>query len=215
MSGLFDKVARDLQDSFLTLSERAGEWLKTGAEAVRGGVETASTKAALVSKVAKLKWEQNLLQSEIEKAFTALGGQAYELFSAGRLQDLENVGREKLEQLRALEQKLEEKEKEVENLSKNFSATSANAPDMNDLRQDLEGAGGKILQVTISAQSFAANKALHEIVLPGDILIGAIVRAEEMIIPARDTILLPGDRITLLGKKEAVLQAAHIFGGRN
>jgi K+/H+ antiporter YhaU regulatory subunit KhtT len=213
MPSLFDKVAKDLQDGFLTLSERAAEWLKTGTEALRGGMEVASAKAAQASKLAKLKWEQNVLQREIEKTFTALGGQAYELFSSGRLQELANVAREKFEKLRDLEKKLEEKEQESETHSKNLGTAQASASDLKDLRKDLEGAGGTIVQVTVSPQSVTAHKACREIAFSQDLMIGAIVRAEEMIIPAHDTILLPGDRVTLLGKKEAVQQAAQMLAG--
>jgi K+/H+ antiporter YhaU regulatory subunit KhtT len=210
MPALFDKVAKDLQGSVLTLSEKAAEWIKTGAETLRGGMELASAKAAHASKLAKLKWEQNVLQREIEKAFTALGGQTYELFTARQLQQLEEAAQDKFSLLRELEQKLAMKEQEMENLSRSFSAATASG-NMKDLRQDLEGAGGTIVQITITAQAFAANKALHEIALPQDLILGAILRAEEMIIPAHDTILLPGDRVTLLGKKEAVQQAAKLL----
>ena len=211
MSGLFDKVVKDLQDGVLTLSEKAADWLKTGSEAFRGGMETASAKAAHASKLAKLKWEQNVLQREIEKAFTALGGQAYELFTAGQLPELGNAAREKFEHLRSLEDKLEEKEKEIEGLSQSLGAAGASSPDLKDLRKDLEGAGGTILQITVKPQSFAANKALHQITLPQDLILGVILRGEEMIIPTRDTILLAGDRLTLLGKKEAVQQAEQML----
>lgn len=212
MPGLFDKIAKDLQDSVLTLSEKAAEWFKTGAETLRGGVELASAKAAQASRFAKLKWEQNLLQREIEKAFTALGGQVYELFSTGQLPTLEEAARDKFELLRELEAKLAAKEKEIERLSREQDAAAGQAG-MKDLRQDLEGAGGTIMQLTITAQAFAANKALQEIALPQDLVIGAVLRGEDMIMPARETVLMPGDRVTLLGKKEAVQQAARLLAG--
>ena len=212
MPGLFDKVARDLQNSFLTISEKAAEWLKTGTEALRGGMEAASSKATYASRLAKAKWEQNVLQREIEKAFTALGGQAYELFTAGKLQELAQAAGEKLEHLRGLEQTLEEKEREVEALSKNFGAASG-ASDFKDLHQDLEGAGGTIMQVTVAGQSSAAHKSCRELAFSPDLMIGAVLRADEIIIPTPETILLPGDRVTLLGKKEAVQQAARMLAG--
>ena len=213
MPSLFDKVAKDLQASFLTMSEKAGEWLKTGTEALRGGMEVASAKAAHASKLAKLKWEQNVLQRDIEKAFTSLGGQAYELFAAGRLQELEVAAKDKFEQLRDLEKKLEEKEQESEKLSRSLGPTDASSSELRDLRQDLEAAGGTIMQITVTPQSAVAQKACRELALSQDLMIGAIMRAEEMIIPAPDTILMPGDRITLLGKKEAVQQAAQMLAG--
>ncbi len=207
MASLWDKIAQDVQTGVLTLSEKTGEWLKLGAEALRGGMETASNKAAHASKLAKLKWEQNLLQREIEKAFTALGGQAYELYAHDKLGELAESGREKFEQLRKLEAELEAKEKEIESLPKIF-ATEASAPEhAPDWQNDLERNGGTLTQVTLDAQSAAAHRQLKEIGLPHDLVVGMILRGEEIVIANAETVLLPGDRITLLGKKEAVQQA--------
>jgi len=212
MSSLFDKVAKDLQDGVLTLSERAAELFKTGTEALRGSMEMASTRAAHAAKLAKLKWELNVLQREIEKVFTALGGQTYELFVVDRLPELAQAAQEKFASLRALEQKLEDKEKEIEILTQSFSATTAQPDDLKNLRQDLEGAGGTIMQVHVSAQSSAAHRACGEIGFSHDLIIGALLRGEEIIMPSPETVLLPGDRVTLLGKKEAVQQAARLLG---
>src|SRR5262245_23565749 len=213
MPSLFDKVAKDVQDSFLTLSDKAGGWLKTGTEALRGGVEVASTKATHASRLAKLKWEQNVLQREIEKAFTALGGQAYELFATGRLEQLGHAAQEKFEHLRGLEKELEEKELESEKLSKSFSPAAGSSSELKDLHRDLQDAGGTIMHVTVAPQSALAHKACREVALSQDLMIGAILRADELIVPAQDTILNPGDRVTLLGKKEAVQQAAQMLAG--
>lgn len=205
MASLWDKIAQDVQAGVLTLSEKTGEWLKLGAEALRGGMETASNKAAQASKLAKLKWEQNLLQREIEKAFTALGGQAYELFAHGKLGDLAETGRAQFEHLRKLEAELEAKEKEIESLPKIF-ASEPGAPGP-DFQNELERNGGALTQVTIAQNSPAANRAIKEIGLPHDLIVGMILRGEEIMIAGADTVLLPGDRITLLGKKAAVQQA--------
>lgn len=202
MASLWDKIAQDVQAGVLTLSEKTGEWLKFGAEALRGGMETASTKAAQASKLAKLKWEQNLLQREIEKAFTALGGQAYELFGLDKLNDLAEAGREHFEHLRRLEAELEAKEKEIESLPKIFTG-EPNA----DFQNDLERNGGALTQVTIGQNSPGANRAIKEIGFSHDLIVGMILRGEEIVIAGADTVLLPGDRITLLGKKAAVQQA--------
>ncbi len=213
MASLWDKIAQDVQAGVLTLSEKTGEWLKLGAEALRGGMEAASAKAAHASKLAKLKWEQNLLQREIEKAFTSLGGQAYELFVNDKLRDLAANGREKFEQLRKLEAELEAKEKEIENLPKIFAAEPSGQANTPDLQSDLERNGGALTQVAIAANSPAANRQVKEIGLPGDLIVGMILRGEEILITNAETTLLPGDRVTLLGKKEAVQQAVALLAG--
>lgn len=210
MASLWDKIAQDVQAGVLTLSEKTGEWLKIGAEALRGGMETASAKATYTSKMAKLKWEQNLLQREIEKAFTGLGGQTYDLFIADRLSELPEVARDKFEQLRKLEADLDAKEIELENLPKTFAASSDRSSAM-DWQGDLERSGGTVTQISITAQTPAAHRKLSELNLSADIVVGAILRGEEMLIATADTTILPGDRVTLLGKKEAVAQAAQLM----
>ncbi len=207
MASLWDKIAEDVQAGVLTLSEKTGEWLKLGAEALRGGMESASTKATQASKLAKLKWEQNILQREIEKAFTALGGQAYELFVHDKLNELAENSREKFAQLRKLEMDLLAKEKEIESLPKIFATEEPAA----DLQADLERSGGALTQVTIAAQSRAAQRSLKDLGLPNDLVIGMILRGDEIVIANTDTVLLPGDRLTLLGKKEAVQRALNLF----
>lgn len=207
MPSLWDKIAQDVQAGVLTLSEKTGEWLKIGAEALRGGMETASAKAAYTSKMAKLKWEQNLLQREIEKAFTGLGGQTYDLFVADKLHELPEAARERFEHLRKLEADLEAKEQELENLPKTFSASTERSAAA-DWQNDLERSGGTVAQIAITAQAPAAHRKLSELNLSADLVVGAILRGEEMLIATADTTILPGDRITLLGKKEAVAQAA-------
>lgn len=211
MASLWDKIAQDVQAGVLTLSEKTGEWLKLGAEALRGGMESASHKAAQASKLAKLKWEQNLLQREIEKAFTALGGQAYELFVQDKLGELAEQAREKFEQLRKLETDLLAKEKEIESLPKIFDDPES-AP---DLQTDLERSGGALTQATLGVHSRAAQRMIKDLGLPNDLVVGMILRGEEIVIANAETVLLPGDRITLLGKKEAVQQALLVFAEVN
>jgi len=113
---LREKIAKDLQQSATTFSELASDWIKSGAEALREGLETASEKTAQATKLAKLKWEKNLIHREIEKAFLALGGQVYEWHVQGKLSEVAMLAQDKFEALRLLESKLESKEKEIADL---------------------------------------------------------------------------------------------------
>lgn len=113
---LWEKIAKDLQQSATTFSELASDWIKSGAEALREGLETASEKTAQATKLAKLKWEKNLIHREIEKAFLALGGQVYEWHVQGKLSEVATLAQDKFEALRVLESKLESKEKEIADL---------------------------------------------------------------------------------------------------
>ena len=213
MSSLWERITKDLQEGVITISEKAGVLLKSGAEALRGGMEAASEKAALSAKLAKLKWEQNLLQREIEKSFTALGGQAYELYVAGNLGELSTAAQDKFESLRKFEAELESKEKEIESLPKLFVAKSGSENWVEDLRKDLEGGEGAILQVKISERSPAAGRKLQDLELPRDLVVGAIARGEEIILPEGGTAFMPGDRVTILGKKAVIAKASELLGG--
>ncbi len=125
---LWEKIASDLQQSATTLSELASDWIKSGAEALREGLETASEKTAQATKLAKLKWEKNLIHREIEKTFLALGGQVYEWHVQGKLSEVAMLAQDKFEALRLLEGKLESKEKEIADLQ----GAAAAAPQKQD-----------------------------------------------------------------------------------
>ncbi|MCG3154944.1 MAG: hypothetical protein DKINENOH_01540 [bacterium] len=125
---LWEKIARDLQQSATTFSELASDWIKSGAEALREGLETASEKTAQATKLAKLKWEKNLIHREIEKAFLALGGQVYEWHVQGKLSEVATLAQDKFEALRVLESKLESKEKEIADLQ-DAAAAAPSDPD--------------------------------------------------------------------------------------
>ncbi|MDZ7267024.1 MAG: hypothetical protein ONB48_05365 [candidate division KSB1 bacterium] len=131
---LWEKIAKDLQQSATTLSELAGDWIKSSTEALREGLETASEKTAQATKLAKLKWEKNLIHRDLEKAFLALGGQVYELHVQGRLPELATAAHDQLAALRDLEEKLESKEKEIAELQ-NAPAAGARQQDTTDSAQ--------------------------------------------------------------------------------
>lgn len=122
---LWEKIAKDLQQSATTFSEMASDFIKSGAEVIREGLEVASEKTAQATKLAKLKWEKSMIHRDIEKAFLALGGQTYELHVQGKLAELATVAYDKLEELRILENKLDGKDKEIADLQ---NAATANTP---------------------------------------------------------------------------------------
>jgi len=209
---LWERITKEIQEGAYTISEKAGEFFRSGAELLKDGVEVASEKAAYASRLAKLKWERSVLHREIEKAFTALGGQAYELFVQEKLGELAEAAKDKFENLRDLEAKLESKEQEIENLPKTFSAEGGAKSGVADLKKDLEAGGGTIVQTVLKEQSTLVGQKLKNLALPQDVLIGTIVRGDKVIIPEGDTVLMVGDRITILGKKEAIDQVIALVG---
>lgn len=61
------------------------------------------------------------------------------------------------------------------------------------------GAGTRAYELTVTAASPAAGKKLKDAGLPKGALVTSIARADDFILPDGDTVLLPGDRLSLLG----------------
>ena len=207
---LWDKIRNEVQSGAATFTEKAADIFKSSADVLRGGMESVSQKAAYASKLAKLKWELNMLHREIEKAFTALGGQTYELSTQGKLADLETVAKDKLALLQQLEQALASKEKEIADLPSSMPDSQGAHT---HLKKDLASAGGTIEQIILTDQSTIVNRPLKDIELPTDLLIGTVVRGQEVIFPEGSTVFQVGDRVTLLGKKAAVEATIRKIGG--
>ncbi|MFH1943139.1 MAG: TrkA C-terminal domain-containing protein, partial [bacterium] len=72
------------------------------------------------------------------------------------------------------------------------------------LKRDLEMGDGTIEQIVVEENSPLSGKKLMEIKFPKAVLVGTIVRNDQVIIPDGQTILEKGDKVTLLGKKEDV-----------
>lgn len=74
-------------------------------------------------------------------------------------------------------------------------------------------AGGKVAmsEFTVAATSYLANKGIKNINLPRRVLIVAIKRNDEMIIPKGDTVLLSGDMLYLIGVKEELHNFALMY----
>jgi len=203
---LWETIKNGLGEGFSSASEKAAEWFKTGAEAVKEGTGKASERIAYSSKLAKLKYDYRNIHKAIEKEFTELGGKAYNLFCENKVVDLEKDANENIQRLNSLENDLKNKEKEIEELPKAFAfgTESIDKRSVDDLKKDLEAGGGTIEQVVIEDKSSFLGKKLKEIQLPEDALVGTIIRGEEVIIPDGETVFQINDKVTLLGKREDV-----------
>ncbi len=72
----------------------------------------------------------------------------------------------------------------------------------------------QLRQVQVSSHARAANQLLREIVLPGSgVLSGVVERDGKTQIPHGDFRILPGDKVTLLGKRNDMIEALHDFQG--
>jgi CBS domain containing-hemolysin-like protein len=75
------------------------------------------------------------------------------------------------------------------------------------LTDDLRRGGGTIEQVVVVKRSPVVGRAIRDSGIPSQAIVGPIVRDGTVIVPRGDILLQEGDRVTLIGKKEAVEEA--------
>jgi len=75
------------------------------------------------------------------------------------------------------------------------------------LSEDLRRGGGTIEQVYVAKGSEVIGSLVRDSGLPPQAIVGAIMRNGKVIVARTEVRLQAGDRITLIGKKEAVEEA--------
>lgn len=75
----------------------------------------------------------------------------------------------------------------------------------------LEGAKAEAMEIVISAKSRIIGRKLKDARIPSNILIGALVRGNELIIPNGDTILRSGDRVVIFTLPSCIKKINKIF----
>jgi len=75
----------------------------------------------------------------------------------------------------------------------------------------LEGAKAEAMEIVISAKSSIIGRKLKDAKIPDNILIGALVRGDDLIIPDGNTMLQPGDRIVIFTLPNLVKKISKIF----
>ena len=173
------------------------EKIKTG---FSGSVETISDKTSEWSQLAKLRWEQQSIEKSIEKSHNELGGMVYQLHVENQQDQLIEQTKEIIQKLKTLEEQLRQKQDEI----KEIIEKGVDVKQLKEFRKDLELGDGAIDQLVIEENSKIIGKKLMEIKFPKNVLVGAVVRDEQVIIPDGKTTFHQGDRVTLLGEKENV-----------
>jgi hypothetical protein len=202
----WEKIVKDLEAGATSLSDKAGEWLKVGAEKVREGAEIVSEKAKDISQFTKLKWTEHNLHSQIKAAFMEIGDFVVKNWANQTAFSPESGLAEKIQKVTTLKTELERVEKEIVEITEALSKR-----DVKEMEKDLEEGGGTIKQVVISAKAKVCGKKIKEVEFPKDALIGTLVRNDQVLIPKGDTEFLPEDKVTILGKKEAVLEVVTLL----
>ena len=168
------------------------------------GVETVSEKTGELSTLAKLNWEKFKIQKSFEKELNKLGGKVFQMHVENREKDLTSETKEIVQKLKELEEQLQAKVNEIKEVS---DTGEIDKKHLKEFKHDLELGDGTIEQLVIDEQCKIAGKKLMEIKFPENVLVGAIVRDEKVIIPDGNTVFQQGDKVTLLGEKDDVEEA--------
>ena len=80
------------------------------------------------------------------------------------------------------------------------------------LKKVLEGSKGNIQIATVTSE-LVADKLVKELELPQEVVISAVQRNKEIIIPKGDTRLVKGDIVFLVGKEESLRHCAELLEG--
>jgi K+/H+ antiporter YhaU regulatory subunit KhtT len=175
------------------------------------GVEKVSEKTEELSILAKLNWERFKIQKSIEKEFNKLGGKVFQLHVDNREKELTNETKDIVQKLNTLEGQLQAKIEEIKEVSDKGEIDKRH---LKEFKRDLELGDGTIEQLVIEENCKLAGKKLKEIKFPENVLLGAIVRKEKVVIPDGNTIIQIGDKVTLLGEKDDVREAIKIIGDK-
>lgn len=89
-------------------------------------------------------------------------------------------------------------------------ARSHGAVDVIDLAQDRI----ELVQIHLGDHAKHVHKPLMKLPLPRDTLVAALVRDGTLVVPGGADVLVPGDRIYLIGKRDALLEAEDMFTTR-
>lgn len=75
----------------------------------------------------------------------------------------------------------------------------------------LEGAKAEAMEIVISPKSSIIGRKLKDARIPSNILIGALLRGDELIIPDGDTLLQAGDRAVIFTLPSSIKKISKIF----
>ncbi|GBD93698.1 potassium transporter peripheral membrane component [bacterium BMS3Abin05] len=199
-------ILKKVQDSLDKFS-------KTSTEVAKEGFDILSEKAGELSKFGKTKIDILKLQRKLDSLYTDLGRKAYPLISEKKWDELETSLAEILSEIKAKKDELTQKELEIEISRQESEKTTIDSGRLKELKKDLESGGGTIEQVIIYDYSPVVGKKLKDVELPKEVLIGTILREENVLIPDGNYEFQAGDKVTLLGKKADVDNALPVIAG--
>jgi len=145
-----------------------------------------------------IKMRMIFLENHIEALLLRLGSLIYDLAkNPGNINENPEV--------QSLLAGISAKRKELESLKEDFRKIWRE--EGRELTISLQKGGGALEQIEIKAGSKANGKWVKELILPKEVLLGPILRGNNLIIPDGDTEIMAGDRVTLMGTKKDLAEA--------
>ena len=193
-------------DFFTRLGTKLTDFTKVSAEAARDGIDKIGEKSADFVSLNTVKMERKAIEKNIEDKLSKLGSKFYAMSS--RKSKKAAAGLEKYTaEIRELKKALGHKDEEIRELYAQLSPESLEEEKINMLKEVLANGNATLEQLRIETKSPVVGKRLRNIKLPKEVLVGTVLRGEELIIPDGTFSLQTGDEITMVGKKEDVKKA--------
>lgn len=190
---LFDKLKTTLSD-----------FSKVSADTAREGMEKLGEKSTDFVVLNKAKMEKKAIEKKIEDSYTELGTEFYTLFNAKKLKKSSSNLTDIAKKINEFKSELQQKETEVNQLYSKLSPETLEKEKINSLKDLLDEGGGTIEQVSVSKDSTLVGKRLKNIRLPKQVLVGTVLRGDELIIPDGTYIFQAEDQLTLLGMRDEI-----------
>ena len=78
----------------------------------------------------------------------------------------------------------------------------------------LEEGQAQVLELQVDEGAPAAHRPLRDLTFAPDAVVGAVARGDQLLIPTGETVLLPGDRVLVIGLARSVGRVEALFQGR-
>ncbi|MBC8183996.1 hypothetical protein H8E88_23115 [candidate division KSB1 bacterium] len=197
---LWEKIKQGMQDG-----------VDKTAELVEEGIGKVIDQRTDALGLSQLQSQVEELREKIKDMFAALGGEVYVFYTTDRRELIVDHVMTNIEELETLRQELEKKEIELEKKSKIYEDQSISNRKFMQFKDELEESEGTLEHLFVDETTSYIGKKLSEIDCPEEVLMTLVSREGAAIIPSGSTEISIGDKIVLLGKKEAVIEMLSKF----
>ncbi|MBC8180319.1 hypothetical protein H8E88_04260 [candidate division KSB1 bacterium] len=202
---------KKIKKGFHKSTEKAADFVEAGSELVQEGIDKIKSTQVDALELGKFQTEVEGLKQTVHKGFSDLGSHVYDLYTADKQDVIVDEIETDVEELQILKEELTKKEKDLEKVFKDYEDQSISMNKLKAFKEELEASESAIEYFVVDEGTPYIGLTLSEIEFPEDLLLGLIIRDGQAIIPAGDTEIKTGDKIMLLGKKEAVVEMLYKF----